>query len=281
MSDTTQPRPPFTAALMATWPLFLGVGILVLGNGLQGSLLGVRATLEGFGDAEAGMIMAGFYGGFLLGSLLVPGLVRRVGHVRVFGALASLASAAVLLHTVAVYVPVWIAIRLVTGFCFAGLFIVAESWLNDRATNETRGQLLAAYMVVVNGGMAAGQFLLTVSDPAGFVLFALVSILISLALLPMMLGASAQPAFAAPGSMALGRLIRTAPSGVVGTFLSGFAHSSLLTLTAVYATSIGLSVPQVALMIIIPIRMRPLFPRISRATSRWGVVEAASLSPST
>ena len=190
--------------------------------------------------------MAGFYAGFLMGSLAVPKLVQRVGHVRVFGALASLASAAVLLHVIWVSVPGWIVIRLVTGFCFAGLYIVCESWLNDRATNETRGQLLAVYMVIVTGGMAVGQYLLTLADPGGFVLFALISILISVCLLPMMLGAAAQPGFLAPQAMTLKRLIRVSPAGTFGTFLAGLAHSVLLTLSVVYAGRIGFDLTDIA-----------------------------------
>lgn len=238
--------PPLIVALRATWPLLLGVAILVLGNGLQGSLLGVRAGLEGFAESETGLIMAGFYAGFLMGSLAVPKLVQRVGHVRVFGALASLASAAVLLHVIWLSVPGWIVIRLVTGFCFAGLYIVCESWLNDRATNETRGQLLAVYMVIVTGGMAAGQYLLTLADPGGFVLFALISILVSICLLPMMLGAASQPGFLAPQAMTLKRLIRVSPAGTFGTFLAGLAHSVLLTLSVVYAGRIGFEVTDIA-----------------------------------
>lgn len=238
--------PPLFSALRATWPLLLGVAILVLGNGLQGSLLGVRAGLEGFTAGMTGLIMAGFYAGFLMGSLAVPKLVQRVGHVRVFGALASLASAAVLLHAIWLSVPGWIVIRLVTGFCFAGLYIVCESWLNDRATNETRGQLLAIYMVIVTGGMAAGQYLLTLADPGGFALFALISILISICLLPMMLGAAAQPGFLAPQAMTLKRLIRVSPAGTFGTFLAGLAHSVLLTLSVVYADRIGFDVTDIA-----------------------------------
>lgn len=245
MTEARETHPLFTA-LRATWPLLLGVAILVLGNGLQGSLLGVRAGLEGFADSQTGLIMAGFYAGFLMGSLAVPGLVQRVGHVRVFGALASLASAAVLLHAIWLSVPGWIVIRLVTGFCFAGLYIVCESWLNDRATNETRGQLLAVYMVIVTGGMAAGQYLLTLADPGGFVLFALISILVSICLLPMMLGASSQPGFLAPQAMTLKRLIAVSPAGTFGTFLAGLAHSVLLTLSVVYAARIGFDVTDIA-----------------------------------
>ena len=125
--------------VLSSWALFLGIAFIMLGNGLQGSLLGVRAELEGFPTAVTGLVMTGYYAGFLVGSTVVPRLVTRVGHIRVFAALASLASAAVLVHSIFVDPVSWTLMRLVSGFCYAGLYVVAESWLNDRATNETRG----------------------------------------------------------------------------------------------------------------------------------------------
>ena len=125
------------AAIASAWALLLGIALIMLGNGLQGTLLGVRATLEGFGTGVTGLVMTGYFAGFLAGSRIVPRLLAGVGHVRVFAALASLASGAVLVHAVFVSPVSWGLIRLVTGFSFAGLFVVAESWLNDAATNRT------------------------------------------------------------------------------------------------------------------------------------------------
>jgi len=119
--------------------LLLGFGILMLGDGLQGTLLAVRADLEGFSATMTGLVMSSFYLGFLIGSILTPRITMRVGHIRVFAAFAAISSAAILVHALVVTVPLWIAMRLVSGFCFAGLYIVAESWLNDRAGNESRG----------------------------------------------------------------------------------------------------------------------------------------------
>ena len=135
-------------AIAASWALFLGIALMMLASGLQGTLLGLRAALEGFPTALIGLVMSGYYVGFLLGSTLAPSVVGRVGHIRTFAALASLASTSVLLQSVFVNPASWVIMRLVTGFCYAGLYIVAESWLNHRATNETRGQLLSVYMVV-------------------------------------------------------------------------------------------------------------------------------------
>ena len=144
----------------------LGIGLLMLGHGLQGTLLGAaRRTWKASRPAVTGVVMSGYYIGLLIGSLRVPTLVARVGHVRVFAALLSLGSTTILFQALFVEPVAWFLMRLLTGYCFAGAFIVAESWLNGSATNETRGRLLSLYMVVQMGGMAAGQFLLNLADP--------------------------------------------------------------------------------------------------------------------
>ena len=175
------------AAVRSSWALFLGIALMMLGNGLQGSLLGIRASLEGFPTTLTGILMSGYFAGFLIGSVLAPRLVARVGHVRVFAALASLASTAIPIHAVWVHPASWTVIRLVTGFCYARLYVVVESWLNDQATNQTRGQLLSLYMIVMLGGAAGGQYLLNLADPGGVDLFILVSVLVSLSLIPLLL----------------------------------------------------------------------------------------------
>ena len=159
------------AALRSTWAMFLGLGLIMTAGGLQSTLLGVRAGREGFATEVTGFIMSGYFAGFLVGSLLVPRLVGGVGHVRVFAALASLLSTAVLVHALLVEPVTWFFMRLLTGFASAGLYIVAESWLNDKSPNESRGQVLSLYMIVVLGSMGAGQFLMNLASPDGFVLF--------------------------------------------------------------------------------------------------------------
>ena len=234
-------------AVASAWALFLGIGLLMLGNGLQGSLLGLRAQMEGFSTAITGVIMSGYYAGFLAGSVFAPAVVQRVGHIRVFAALATLASAAVLLHTLLLEPVAWTGLRLITGFCYAGLYVVAESWLNDRATNETRGQLLSIYMVVMLGAMALGQFLLVLADPGGFTLFILISVLISCALIPIALTTGPVPPFDAPSPVRLRRLIAISPLGVFGTFGVGIAQGAVLGMGAVYAEQMGLAIADIAL----------------------------------
>jgi len=237
------------AAISSAWALLLGIALIMLGNGLQGTLLGVRATLEGFGTGITGLVMTGYFVGFLAGSVIVPRLLANVGHIRVFAALASLASGAALLHTVFVTPLTWGLIRTMTGFCFAGLYVVAESWINDAATNKTRGQLLSVYMIMVMGGMAIGQLLMNLSDPRGFELFVLVSILISFALIPITLSVGRAPPFEAPESIGARALFRASPLGVAGAFLIGIAHSAMFSMGAVYGTEIGLAVDRIALFV--------------------------------
>ena len=237
------------AAILSAWALLFGIALIMLGNGLQGTLLGLRATLEGFGTGVTGLVMTGYFAGFLAGSRIVPRLLAGVGHVRVFAALASLASCAALLHAVFVSPVSWGLIRLVTGFSFAGIFVVAESWLNDAATNRTRGQLLSVYMIIVTGGMGAGQLLLNLADPREFELFLLVSALISFALIPITLSAGRAPVFEAPESMGARALFLVSPFGVSGAFLVGIAHGALFSMGPVYATGIGLAVDRLSFFI--------------------------------
>jgi MFS family permease len=232
--------------LRSTWALLLGIAVLMLGHGLQGTLLGVRANLAEFSTATTGVVMSGYYLGLLLGSLRAPRLVARVGHVRVFAALLSLASAAVLFHALFVEPVSWFLMRLLTGYCFSGAFIVAESWLNGTASNETRGRLLSIYMVVQMGGLAAGQFLLNLADPGGFALFVLVSVLISVAAVPMLLTASAAPTVTSPRGIGLLDLYRLSPLGVAGIVGVGLAHSGLYAMGPVYATEEGLSLAAIS-----------------------------------
>jgi MFS family permease len=161
-------------ALLPFTSLFLSVILLVLGTGLLGVLIPVRAALEGFPTPVIGLFGTSYYIGFVLGCALAPNVVQRVGHIRTFAAFAALAASASLAHALVVDALVWIALRTGAGFCFAGIYTVIESWLNDRATNETRGRVLAAYMAVNMAALTGGKLLLTADDPAGTTLFALV-----------------------------------------------------------------------------------------------------------
>lgn len=240
--------------LAATWALFLGLGLVMVGNGLQGALVGLRTTQEGFGTGVGGVIMAAYFAGFLVGSRFAARAISDVGHIRVFAALASIASIAALVHALAVTPWSWTAMRFVTGLCMAGLYVVVESWLNDLASNQTRGRYLAAYMVVSMGGLGVGNTLLGTADPSGFELFAVASVLVSAALVPVTLSAaSSPPPIPAYAPMPVRALLRRAPVGVVVAVFVGMSHGVLLGLGAVYAGTVGLDPGQVALFVSIPI----------------------------
>jgi MFS family permease len=220
----------------------------MLGNGLQGSLLGVRAGGAGFSDTATGIVMAGYFAGFLAGSLIAPVAVRGVGHIRVFAALAAIASIAILVHGLFVTPVVWTGMRLITGFAYAGLYVVAESWLNDRSSNADRGGLLAIYMIVGYLGMGGGQVLLNAAPTDDIDLFILVSVLVSVAVVPLLLSAGTDaPSARAPRALGLVELYQQSPLGVTGTLVSGFAKGAVFGMGAVYARAIGLPVPEVAL----------------------------------
>lgn len=233
-------------AVRSSWALLFGIALIMLGNGLQGTLLGLRATIEGFTTLTTGLIMSGYYVGFLVGSQIMPNLVQKVGHVRVFAALASLASAAVLLHTVLGDPWIWCLLRILTGISYAGLYIVAESWLNDQSTNQNRGQILSIYMVISLGGLGLGQLLLNVTDPAGSGLFILVSVLISLAVMPILLTTGSAPDFSSSDKIGIKQLYRASPLGVIGCMSVGMVQGSIFGMGAVYANNIGMSVAQVS-----------------------------------
>lgn len=232
--------------LRTTWPLLLGILLFMVGNGMQGTLLGVRGGIEGIPTSLMSVVMAGYFGGFVLGSLAVPPMIQRVGHVRVFAALGSLISAVLILYAAAPHWIAWAVLRLLIGFCFCGVYITAESWVNASATNETRGQAMSAYFIMQMLGLVTGQALLNVGDPAGWMLFVIPSVLVSLAFTPILLAQVQAPRFEQIKPMSLPRLYRASPLGCVGIFLVGGVFSALLGMGSVWGAVIGLDVKQIS-----------------------------------
>ena len=228
-----------TKSLAAVSALLLAVAILLTGNGLQGTLLALRGDIEGFPTALIGALMASYFAGFIIGCRVNPGFIRAVGHIRTFVALASVASAATLIHALFVDPAAWAFLRGVTGFCFAGLIMIIESWLNERATNANRGQVLSAYRVVDLSATMVGNFLIATADPAGYDLFIITSILISIALVPVALTRSEAPQPIATAHLDLPRLLRTTPLAAVGAALIGLGNSAFWSMGAVYARELG------------------------------------------
>ncbi|MAI18175.1 MAG: MFS transporter [Rhodobacteraceae bacterium TMED111] len=235
--------------MQGSWALLLGMLFLQLGNGLQGTLLGVRGELEDFSTFEMSVVMSAYFVGFLGASKLVPDLIRRVGHVRVFAALASFISAILILYPLLVNPWVWTGGRVIIGFCFCGVYITAESWLNNAATNENRGQLLSSYMVVQMAGIVAAQLLLLIGDPSGFELFVLISVLVSISFAPILLSITPTPAFETTKPMSIKELFSTSPLGCVGMFFLGGIFSAQFGMAPVFGTSANLSLPQISIFV--------------------------------
>ena len=245
--------------LTKTWALFFGFAIISLAHGLQGTLIGVRAVFEGFSFISTGFIVAGYYVGYLSGSIIIPIFLKRVGHIRVFAALASLASIAILLHSVFIEPYMWFFIRILTGISLAGIYVIMESWLNDKSTNETRGKILSIYMIITFSFLGMGQFLLNLSDPAKVDLFILVSILLSFALLPILLSVSEAPNTINPKKISLKELFVISPLGFVGAFFTGLAHSAILGYGAVFAAAKGFGVFEISIFMVIVTSFGALF----------------------
>jgi len=221
--------------------LLFSVGLLLAGNGLQTTLLPIRGNLEGFSPFTLGLMGSSYYGGFALGCLLVPFAVVVAGHIRAFTAMVSLASAAALLHPLIVDPVAWCLFRLVAGFCLAGIYLIVESWLNDQADNANRGFIMSAYIFVVFAMQTVGQMIVVLGDPTSFPLFAIASILVSLAVIPVAMTRSAQPAPITIVRIRFFSLYRISPVGFVGAVVSGMSLASLWALGTVYATLKGFS----------------------------------------
>ena len=226
--------------------LLFSYGLLLLANGLFSTLLGVRTQVEGFSATLVGFIVAAYFTGLLLGGLFASNVVTRVGHIRSFAAFASVMSVSALLIPIFVTPLAWMILRMLGGFCMAGMIMVTESWLNESASNKTRGQVLSFYMIVNYFAAGCGQFLLNVGDPSQYELFSLASILFSLALLPVLLTRARAPVPVASKRMHVWTLYRIAPLGVFGVFCCGLVNSSIHGLSPVYATNMGFSEAQLS-----------------------------------
>jgi MFS family permease len=229
------------AAIRSSWPLFTGMIFLMVSNGLLATLLTLRAESLGFSEWIIGLVQSAYPVGSLLGCLIAPRLIMRVGHIRIFAALASIASTAALVHLITYDPWSWGAMRLLSGFCFSGLYVVAESWLNGSADNKSRSSLLSIYFVIQTGGVTIGQLLLNLSSPEGILLFIIVSILISLSLVPILISASASPPYELPERITFKELFRLSPIGLTGSFLNGISQTVLYVALALYGSAIGLS----------------------------------------
>jgi MFS family permease len=246
MSDLRQ---VFAAIL----PLLISLGILVLGNGLFSTLLAVRMGIEDFPVDRIGLIMAAYSVGFVLGTLRCPVVVERVGHIRAFAALAAVAAISALVHAIVIDPIVWLLLRVVAGFCLAGLFTITESWINASSSNTVRGQVLSVYMTINYLSYGASQSLLTVIDPGGFQIFSLVAILVALSLVPLALSRTQSPGSIGTRRLRMIEIIRISPLGVAGCIGAGLINGAFGSMAPVYVQARGGSVEDVGLFMMVAI----------------------------
>lgn len=239
-------------ANFSLWTLLVSAALLCLGHGLSGSLVSVEANAAEFGTDVTGFVMAGYSAGLLISTFVTPRLVKSVGHVRTFAGLASIVSTAVLLFPLWVDPIFWFVLRLISGLCVSGMYIVCESWLNSASTNRNRGQMLSIYMIVTYGSLGAGQLLLNVTDTSGFVRFTLVSCLLSLSLVPLILMPSEAPSVEGSRSVSVDEIWRASPLAVLGVLACGLGQSAFFALGAVFGLSKGLPLFYVSLMMALP-----------------------------
>jgi MFS family permease len=224
------------------------LGLLLVGVGLLGTLLGVRATLASFSNLETGLIMAGYYAGYIAGTLLAPGVIRNVGHIRSFAAFAAVAAAASLAFGLLVHPWVWLPLRIVSGLCVVGLYMVVESWLNEQSGGPARGRIFSLYMTSTLIALGAGQFLLLSGDTSGLTLFALASILISLGVVPVAVTRVTEPRIETAVSVKIRQLMRLSPLGTVGAFGAGLVNGAFWGMAPVFGQRLLLGEPQIAML---------------------------------
>ncbi|UIP34660.1 MFS transporter [Stutzerimonas kunmingensis] len=230
-----------------------GVALLLLGHGLLNTLLTLRGVAEGYSTGMIGLLMSGYFAGFLIGTWLAPSLIRRIGHIRTFAFYAALAAVAVLVHVLIVNPWVWLVLRVLYGVSLVTLYMVIESWLNAQVSGEKRGQVFALYMAVNLGALAAAQQLLSLDTPMNFTLFALAAILISSALMPITLTRQAQPALPDMPATDLLQLARIAPLPLMAAGISGLTLGGFWGLAPVYASQVGFDAAGVGLLMSITI----------------------------
>lgn len=239
--------------------LFLSLVLLTSGSTMLGTLLGLRLELEGYSAARTGLILSFHAVGFVLGSLYGVRIIRRVGHIRAFAVFGAVASAAILIHPMYVHIDLWIVLRLMVGFCIAGLLLIVESWVNGVATAQTRGTLLGIYLIMFYLAAAGGQLMIGLGDPAQFYLFSVAAILVALSLVPLSLTRSVAPQLPAATRVRVREVFARTPLAVVGAILSGVAMSSFNNMGPIYASRVGLDVSKLSLFMSVSVMSAMLF----------------------
>lgn len=239
--------------LLSLFALFLAVLTLMLGSGHLGTFLSLRLKIEDVSDTLIGMVMAGFYVGLVAGAWICPRVLQRVGHIRAFAVFAAINCANILVQGMFVNPWLWLPLRVLTGLCMMGMYMVVESWLNERAPRELRGRVFSVYMLVSYLGMGAGQFLLNIAPLRDPIHFFLLGSLFALCLLPVSLTQAMHPAPIERVRFNWSRLYKTAPFGMVGALVAGLMNGAFYALGPVYVRNLGLDVSQIALFMAVTI----------------------------
>lgn len=229
--------------------LLLSAGIVLAGNGLEGVLLPLRGAIQGFGTIEIGLIGSAYHAGLMIGCLICPRIIGRVGHIRAFAVFTAIATMSPLIEAIWPIPPVWWAFRGLTGVCVAGILNAVESWMTSVATNENRGQVMSIYTIVNFGSVTVGQQFINLSDPLGFQLFSLVAILFSFAAVPLALTLTPHPPAPRMPRLRIGQLYRVSPAAVAGCFGAGFANGAFWSLAPVYAKDSGMPLGLIPLFV--------------------------------
>lgn len=228
--------------------LLSGLGVLLVGVGLLGTLLGVRAAIASFSNLETGLIMAGYYAGYIVGTLLAPRIIRNVGHIRCFSAFAAIAAAASLSFGLVVEPWTWLVLRTVNGACVVGLYMVVESWLSEQSGGPARGRVFDVYMMSTLISLGAGQFLLLAGDSSQLDLFALAAILISVGVVPIAVTRVTEPRIDIAVPVRLAELLRISPLGAVGVLCAGMVNGAFWGMAPVFGQRLALEESQIALL---------------------------------
>ncbi|MCY0146452.1 MFS transporter [Hoeflea sp. G2-23] len=227
-------------------PLLTTAGVLLAGNGLQGTLISLRGLEEGFSPTVIGLAGAGYYLGFIIGCWMTPWLLRSAGHIRAFAALAAIAACASLAMVLIIDPYVWFVLRLITGICFSSLFANVESWINSQVTNTNRARTLSIYRFVDLGAVTLSQYMLPVFGIGGFEIFAVMTMLMILSIVPVSLADRSNPAPPAPFSFSPKRIWAISPLASAGAITVGLTNASFRSVGPLYAEGLGLDVGDIA-----------------------------------
>src|SRR5690554_5997319 len=232
--------------LRAISSLLSSITLIGICTGMTSTLLSLRATIENFGTLTTGIIMSAYFIGYLFGTTRAPKDIRRVGYIRAFGGLTGLAAASILVQAIWIEPIVWFVMRFLTGFAISAIYVIVESWLNTMADNKNRGTLLSIYLVLIYGGLVAGQLILGLTDPAEFAAFAIVALLMNLALIPILISVTVEPTTTTPRKVPISSLLKIVPLGMVNAFIMQACYAMFYGIGPMYATYIGLTVAQVS-----------------------------------